>query len=201
MPRSSVLVRAAQAASKSLGKFGGVLYYEWRWPTHGAGAHEQSGPLIDYVTSFYASRNAVNGFQMVASKQSQHPTFELMPTETARRLLEEGGASTKSDLNAFNMISLKVTQSPQHSEAAALVCAPYRVVWEAKQWAQPQHSNATVAALATDPLGEPTGDSSTAVTAVSATGSTASGRSDEATALPAWGTDPDFDAYSPQRLL
>ena len=190
MPSTSARVRAAQAASKTLGKFGGILYYEWRWPT--------GRPLIDYISSFYASRNAVNGFQMVASKQSQYPTFALMPVDQVRLLLEQGGASTKADLNAFSTINPKGTPSPQHSEVAALTCAAYRVVWEAQQWDHPQHSDAAaaVAVATTGESDEPTGSGSTTATAtvVPATGPTRSNEATEATALPAWGTDPDFDA-------
>ena len=208
MPRASEHVCQAHANQVKLGQFGTTVYYAWEWsPLMRAGdeAQMRDEGLLDHRTAFYASRRMVNGFQMVTSKQTLHPYFEILRKQSVLTALGKAGAKSKHDLAALMAVEQLGSTA---SAAAVLDTSPYQVIWTLEPHALPQHSDVMVANVGSirgelSELGERAATSSEATsTTVNVTIEPHENRDPERTwssslealGMPDWGTDAEFDA-------
>lgn len=190
MPRASEHVCQAHANQVKLGQFGNVVYYAWEWsPLLRAGdvAQVRHESLLDHRMAFYASRRMVNGFQMVTSKQTLHPDFEILQKESVLAALGESGTKAKHDLAA--LLAVK-RLGGSVNVAAALDVSPYQVIWTAKPQALPQHSDMVTTSEGTHHDTSATVD----VTIEPYDPENSWSESRETLGMPDWGTDAEFDA-------
>lgn len=154
MPCASRFVRTAERDAVQLGQFGNTLYFSWKWPNLGPQAEWQredgsreGNSMIDHLSAYYASRMAVNGFQMVDTKRKAHPGITILTIDEALKKLERM-AGDKDRMAAFELKAIKAAKGrapPQHSEP---VIAPAAAVAETGEtYVEPQHSDSSQAGL------------------------------------------------------